>query len=248
MALWQGLSVFIYLSKPWISPIPAGVTLEQFTDLLRYPLSEMDLIITYLFRLLTIFWLSVSFWFLNLVYTFFTKRRDMLFWLFAVAVAGSILISLSTNRVVIRPLPYEWGVDEMRGPFFAPLAFLSSVLPGIYGIILVLQRRRKVPEEIEKRQLLLLAVGGVFVLAVGIFTDVLLPQLFGITELPGLAGPSGAVQAIIILVAVLRYGLFSPGAVEVAGELFLVSMKVSSSLTAWDRYLKSTAVPGSSFD
>jgi len=220
VAFWQGLSFILYLSKPLVSPLPPGVTLHEFSNLTLYTMSQAEEAIAVMFRILSIFWLSIGFWFVNLVYSYLNRQRGVIFKLLLLGVFGMILTSLFTDLVVIRPVSWSWGVDELKGPLFAPFAFFGVAVPAIYAMILIIMRRSSLKDDIVRKQLLLLAISALVVLVVGMFTDVVLPQVFGITAVPGMAGPSGAIQALIILMAVIRYGLFSPGATEVASDLF----------------------------
>ena len=115
----------------------------------------------YYLRIMSIFWLYLGIGMLNFIYVLLEKKYDTLFkylvWLYPL----SLILSFTTK------------MSALPNNLFLLTLVLIICFPIIYSIYLIINRLRKTKNEILNLQLKLIITGIIFVLAVGVGTDVI---------------------------------------------------------------------------
>ena len=186
--------------------------------LLRIPIPS-DLIFP-LMKSASISWLSITFLYLNFVYVFLDKKKDLIYFVFLGIVVLSIFISLTTNQVLSGFEYVNWGVNKKIGSLFLPAIFFSVSLPAFYSLYLIFMAMRVAKDFNMKHSLPLLFTGSLLTLLIGITSNIIIPLFFGLKHFVEFAESSTVIQSIFIFRAVVKYKLFGIGVDELGQELF----------------------------
>ena len=209
VALWQILDFLIWVRKP----------IENIaTDNLTFWLLKID----------SIFWLSVGFWFLNFVFVFLNKNRDLLYKIVLGVVAAAVVISVNPfsfgiglDRLVIKePIAYFYGVDQVGGILYDLFINTIIAIPIILSIVFVLLAKKRESDKNRKKQFNLLAFSASLTLIVGLLANNILPDFFGL-DIVQTAGSTAVIQLVILFYAVQKYKFLTLGVEEVAEDLFM---------------------------
>ena len=169
-------------------------------------------------RLNSINWFLIAFLFLNFIYTFVQRKRDILFRLFFLCSIGAIIISLCSDLVIKGYQIQYWGTFYPTGALFVPLIFFIVLCPSLFALFLLYNEIRKKHE--TRTQLRLVFIGSAIPLVAGLISNVLLPNILHTDEIIQLASAVTAIQSVFIFVAVIRHGFLSIDIEDVADELF----------------------------
>lgn len=159
-------------------------------------------------KLESVFWLSIGFWFLNFTYKLLDKPRDMFFYSTGGIAFLAIIISLTTNFIINDYIRFFWGVDASTGPLYMFFIFLSIVIPGSYGIHIMIKTLAETRNMLLKHSLPLIITGTVFSLVLGFIANVFIPHILNLRNSFQFAESASAIQSIFIFVAVYKYRLF----------------------------------------
>ena len=140
--------------------------------LLRIPIPS-DLIFP-LMKSASISWLSITFLYLNFVYVFLDKKKDLIYFVFLGIVVLSIFISLTTNQVLSGFEYVNWGVNKKIGSLFLPAIFFSVSLPAFYSLYLIFMAMRVAKDFNMKHSLPLLFTGSLLTLLIGITSNIII--------------------------------------------------------------------------
>lgn len=162
----------------------------------------------------------VGFFFLNFVYTFLKKKRDVVFRTFLFFLILSSLINMSTHLYIDGYTKYYWGVSLKSGPLYVPIVLISIFLPTVYSIFLAYRGMQASNDSNVRRQLQLLFQGTSLVIFIGLFSDVILPHVFGLTNILRIGVPFISIQYIFVFMAVKKYNFLSIGVEEISHDLF----------------------------
>lgn len=172
-----------------------------------------------LMKMQSVTWLAVGFLFLNFIYVFLSRRKDVIYKVIRFAMVASILLSLSGNLVIEDCKTTFWGADIKPGILFFPVVFIVMLTPFLFAIHLIYKELRRTTSFTRRKQLVLLFSGTLTAIVAGITTDILMPYVFHIA-FPGLSSTASVFQSVLIFVAVTRYGFLAVEISEIAEELF----------------------------
>ena len=161
----------------------------------------------YYLRIMSIFWLYLGIGMLNFIYVLLEKKYDTLFkylvWLYPL----SLILSFTTK------------MSAVPNNLFLLTLVLIICLPSLYSIYLIINRLRKTKNEILNLQLKLIITGIIFVMAIGVGTDVI-PIYLGLNFEWRLGSAITCLQTFFILPAILKYHFISFPVGELAFGLF----------------------------
>ncbi len=161
----------------------------------------------YYLRILSIFWLYLGIGMLHFIYVLLEKKYDTIFKFFAWLYPLALILSFTTK------------MSALPNNLFLLTLVLIICFPSLYSIYLIINRLRKTKNEILNLQLKLIITGIIFVLAVGVGTDVI-PFYLGLNFEWRLGSTITCLQAFFILPAILKYHFISFPVGELAFGLF----------------------------
>ncbi|MBI3125540.1 MAG: PAS domain S-box protein [Ignavibacteriales bacterium] len=190
--------------------------------ILRQPLSTEY--IMPLIKIDSIMSLALTFWFLNFTYTFIGRKRDLIYYISSTSVFTIILVSISTNLILADYLKTSWGYDRVQGVLYFPAIIIAIILPALYSVYLIIEKIKTTSDYTYKRSLPLILIGSLISLMLGLVSNVIIPHIFNNHDLVQFGESTTVVQSYFILVAVIKYKLFTPSVEDIANDLF-ASMK-----------------------
>ena len=190
--------------------------------ILRQPLSTEY--IMPLIKIDSIMSLAPTFWFLNFTYTFIGRKRDLIYYISSTSVFTIILVSISTNLILADYLKTSWGYDRVQGVLYFPAIIIAIILPAIYSVYLIIEKIKTTSDYTYKKSLPLILIGSLISLMLGLVSNVIIPHIFNNHDLVQFGESTTVVQSYFILVAVIKYKLFTPSVEDIANDLF-ASMK-----------------------
>ena len=167
----------------------------------------------------TVYWLSMMY--LSITFLFFVYRllRRKIDWLFFAALV------LNTLTVVVRYLyPIDYADPtfwRLADPVVAPLMSFSFSLPAIYALYLVLQQIILTKEKRQRKQLNFILYGIGLALVISVFSEYLLPAVFGVHEKLYLMHFAISVFVLAIFVSIMRFRLLNLRSDYIYRNLFL---------------------------
>lgn len=186
--------------------------------ILRQPLPEKY--IMPLIKIDSIMSLAPTFWFLNFTYTFIGRRRDLIYYITSTLVFTIILISLSTDLILASYVKAVWGYDRIQGILYLPAILIAIILPAIYSVYLIVAKIKTTSDYTYKKSLTLILTGSLISLMLGLISNVIIPHVFDYHDLVQVGESTTVVQSYFILVAVIKYRLFTPSVGDIAYDLF----------------------------
>lgn len=177
-----------------------------------------------LIKINSIMSLAPTFWFLNFTHTFIGRKKDLVYYISSTSVFTTVLISLTTNLILADYIKTIWGYDRIAGVLYFPAIIVAIILPAIYSVYLILIKIRITSDYIYKKSLTLILTGSLISLALGLVSNVIIPHVFNYHDLVQVGESATVVQSYFILIAVIKYRLFTPGVEDIANDLF-ASMK-----------------------
>lgn len=166
--------------------------------------------------------IPVTFLVFSLAFTVhFRVMQSFLFWFLLLAPALTFLFfSWTTELVGIHDMKlmirYEWGVETPAGKFFPTFLFWFDGIMLI-ALWLIIHTYRTTEDLIRKRQSFFVLIAIIIPLVIGTVTNGVMPVL-GTHVFPA-AIPLTSITAIIIVVAIFRYGLFEVGPFNILSSL-----------------------------
>ena len=161
----------------------------------------------YYLRILSIFWLYLGIGMLHFIYVLLEKKYDTIFKIFAWLYPLALIFSFTTK------------MSAAPNNLFLLTLVLIICLPSLYSIYLIINRLRKTKNEILNLQLKLIITGIIFVMAIGVSTDVL-PIYLGLNFEWRLGSAITCLQTFFILPAILKYHFISFPVGQLAFGLF----------------------------
>ncbi|HML69242.1 MAG TPA: diguanylate cyclase [Clostridia bacterium] len=167
----------------------------------------------------TVYWLSMMY--LSITFLFFVYRllRRKIDWLFFAA------LLLNTMTVVVRYLyPIDYADPtfwRLADPVVAPLMSFSFSLPAIYALYLVLRQIILTKEKRQRKQLNFILYGIGLALVISVFSEYLLPAVFGVHEKLYLMHFAISVFVLAIFVSIMRFRLLNLRSDYIYRNLFL---------------------------
>ncbi|KAF0213456.1 MAG: putative hybrid sensor histidine [Ignavibacteria bacterium] len=186
--------------------------------ILRQPLSTEY--IMPLIKIDSIMSLAPTFWFLNFTYTFIGRKRDLIYYISSTSVFTIILVSISTNLILADYLKTSWGYDRVQGVLYFPAIIIAIILPALYSVYLIIEKIKTTSDYTYKKSLPLILIGSLISLMLGLVSNVIIPHIFNNHDLVQFGESTTVVQSYFILVAVIKYKLFTPSVEDIANDLF----------------------------
>ncbi|KAF0140524.1 MAG: putative hybrid sensor histidine kinase [Stygiobacter sp.] len=186
--------------------------------ILRQPLSTEY--IMPLIKIDSIMSLAPTFWFLNFTYTFIGRKRDLIYYISSTSVFTIILVSISTNLILADYLKTSWGYDRVQGVLYFPAIIIAIILPALYSVYLIIEKIKTTSDYTYKKSLPLILIGSLISLMLGLVSNVIIPHIFDNHDLVQFGESTTVVQSYFILVAVIKYKLFTPSVEDIANDLF----------------------------
>ena len=160
-------------------------------------------------KLTSVSWIPIGFLFLNFIYHWLQKEKDLIYRIFFSSAIVSILISLGSQMII------NYGV------LYVPISMLVIILPFIYGAVLLFQDfKRSQKDSLLRRQLSLMVLGVVISLGLGLIIGISLPVVFKVQEWYFLTSSLTGLQALFVLPALVKFNFLATPIQEVTGELF----------------------------
>ena len=172
------------------------------------------------FKISSLIWLPAGFYFLNFTYALLNRKKDRIFYTSLIFSVLSVIISISTNLVINGYTKHYWGTSQKSGSLFLPTVIIALALPAIYALYLIDKKRKETEDDNTKKQLDLVFQGTSVLVLVGIFSDVIFPEILGINHFLRVANTGTVIQSIFIFRAVAKYNFLSIGIEESAHALF----------------------------
>lgn len=171
-------------------------------------------------KYLVIVWTFWGFFFLNFVYVFLGRRKDLFYYFSLLVPIVSYLINLRYGLIATGSHKYYWGYQILTGPMY-PVAVFSSVFPLVFGIILLGLGLRKISNDKDKsNQYKLLIFGTLIPLLVGFLLSFIIPSIFDIHRMPRFVAEYNFIQLLCIYIAITRYRFLALSIEDVANDLF----------------------------
>jgi PAS domain S-box-containing protein len=179
------------------------------------------------------FWMPLSIFFLNFIYLFLGKKRDIIFNLFSMLITASIIVTLFSDKIILGYKGFNLGTMAYTGPWFLQITFWGILPPAFYSIYLIgikgnifFPSNKKTTNQSERlltMQLKILFYGSVICLLISVITNVFLDDVLGYSGELHLASLSLSVQSIFLLPALLKYNFLNQPMEKIGDELYLHS-------------------------
>lgn len=177
-----------------------------------------------LIKINSIMSLTPTFWFLNFTYTFIGRKKDLVYYISSTSVFTTVLISLTTNLILADYINPVWGYDRIAGVLYFPAIIVAIILPAIYSVYFIVIKIKTTSDYTYKKSLTLILIGSLISLFLGLVSNVIIPHVFNNHDLVQVGESTTVVQSYFILIAVIKYRLFTLGIEDIAHDLF-ASMK-----------------------
>lgn len=176
--------------------------------------------ISIIFKLASISWLSIGFWFVNFTYEFIDKKRDWVLYSIGILTVITVVLSFLTDQLFYGYQIYYWGPNEIIGPLFIPSIVLLIVIPGIYSLLLIHKAASKSNNELLRKSAILIITGSLISLIIAILSNVIIPYILNYRTSFQIAESISVIQSIFIFVAVYKYRLFGLGIEDLSYNIF----------------------------
>jgi PAS domain S-box-containing protein len=175
-------------------------------------------------KLTSIFWLSIGIWFVNFSYEFVNKKKDWLFFSFITLSVVNIAITFTTGIVIRDSGIFNGGYKELFGPLFMPAFALANIIPGAYGLFLIVKKAIKSENIFIQRSAKLIITGTLLAISLLYFPKLIFPLDFQLADSIQLVKSISIIQTVFIFIAIFRSKLFGLG-IEVLSYRIFSSMK-----------------------
>lgn len=167
-----------------------------------------------------VFWLPLGYLFVNLSYALFNKKPDSYHRVYLVFVIISIILSWTTNLVVLDYKKIDFYIASDPGPLFLLVIFCVIVVPCCHSYSLLYRNLKKAESRIIKIQLSLLLTGTLLMFIIGMMTDIILPVIFNVNVPIRLGSSIMVIQALFVLPAILKYDFLSTPLDKIISNIF----------------------------
>ncbi len=181
------------------------------------PLS--DTVRLWIFRLSALTWMPVG-----ILYLHFTNKllgrqwgRDIVLYL-GLATAGAITY-IFTDLGVASFRDFYWGTGPVNGPYHSYLTMIPSI-PAAVGLIKIWRAMRAAIDQNKRYTYALIDIGGAGAFFAVLILDVLLPNFFGLEDVPRFGSSAMAFFCLCIYLAVARFRFLTVSVERFSEELF----------------------------
>lgn len=126
-----------------------------------------------LVKILLLFWLGTSFFYLRFIYIFSKRPFDVGYWWHAVTIGIGILLGIFTSLVGAGYQSMPWGTMYTKGPLMGVVYLFCFVFPVLHASVMGVRIVQKTSDIILKKQMLLVAMGSVLTLLSGVFLAII---------------------------------------------------------------------------
>ena len=176
--------------------------------------------ITTVFKVTSVFGLSVGILFLNFSYEFINIKRNRLFYVLVFLSILSIIITLTTGLVIKESVIFYREYYEIMGPYFFHIFIVANITPGFYGLYLIFRKAFRSENILIHRSAQLILAGTVFTIFFAFLPNILSPYRFDLKDSVQLAEAISLIQTLFIFIAVFRYKIFGLGIEALSYKLF----------------------------
>lgn len=180
--------------------------------------------ITTVFRVTSVFGLSVGILFLNFSYEFIKVKRNLLFYVLVFLSFLSIIITFTTGLVIKESMIFYSEYYEVIGPYFFHIFTIANIAPGLYGLYLIFRKAFRSENILIHGSAQLILAGTVFTILIAFLPNILSPYRFDLKDSIQLAEAISLIQTLFIFIAVFRYKIFGLG-IEALSNYLFSSMK-----------------------
>jgi len=176
--------------------------------------------ITTVFRVTSVFGLSVGILFLNFSYEFIKVKRNLLFYVLVFLSFLSIVITLTTGLVIKESMIFYSEYYEVMGPYFFHIFTIANIAPGLYGLYLIFRKAFRSENILIHRSARLILAGTVLTILIAFLPNIFSPYRFDLKDSVQLAEAFSIIQTLFIFIAVFRYKIFGLGIEALSYNLF----------------------------
>ena len=182
-----------------------------------------------IFLTFIIFWMPLSFLFLNFTYSLLSKKRDKIFNFFIVSITLSIIITLFSNKVLLSYKDFNFGTMAFTGSWFLPITFLGIIPASIYSLYLIGKeanifynnKKNNSETPFVSLQLKILFFGSIICLIIAVTTNIFFDEVLGYSGELHLASLSLSIQSLFLLPAIIKYNFLNQPMETLGDELYL---------------------------
>ena len=167
-----------------------------------------------------IFWIPSGFLFLNFTYAFLEKEKDFFYKVMFTGCVTAVLISLTTDWVILGHARTYWGEMALRGILFVPVILLLITPSTLFAYYLAFMKVIKGDNTKQKQQLTLLVLGVTISLSIALVCDVFFPAVLKVHDFIRMGSSGCGVISLCAFLAVVKYNFLSVGVEKVAKDLF----------------------------
>ncbi len=190
-------------------------------DMVYMSVTSVD-IARILFRVLSPFYLSSCFLFLNFTYALTGKKRDVPFYFFLASLGGGIMLVLFTNLFIdITNLTNSSrGLFPAKGRIYELTVVLLYIFPILYALAMLTGRLFASKDAIVRKQYALVIAGTLLSVILSVLDNVIAsysPDKEGILNM---APPFVMIQSLFVFIAITRYRFLTMSVQQIADDLF----------------------------
>ncbi len=175
---------------------------------------------TEIYRLASVFWISMGLWYLEFANAITKRKRDIFSYLGLVVTIVGIGVTIFTDRIIIETLIFSWGVSPVCAPVSHSLVSLITAFLTTLGVFRIFKAWRALTDPVARKIFGLIFYGSLVTMAGIALVNVILPNFFGMTDFPRHGASALAVFVLIIFYAVTKYRFLSISLDKVAEEIY----------------------------
>lgn len=190
----------------------------MFFDIIHWSPINPDWILP-LLRIQSFFWILVGFAFTHFTYTFFQKKKDIVYYGILTAAMAAVPMGLTSDFVIKGYKLETWGTAIVPGSFYVPMVLAIVASPVVYSLSFFLRQMISTDDHVLRNQcrLILFGTGAA---AIFIFiTLIALPHFFDFPALPQ-THFSIMLHLLFIFTAIVKYKFLSIGIRDAAQDIF----------------------------
>ena len=167
------------------------------------------------------FWTLLGVVFLYFTYQLLEKKTDWILGVSLIISLASMVITLMPGLVLYGFSRNYWGPAEIHDPVLHSLISLPGAASGGYGVFLIVAKYFSSKKRETRAIMGTLFLGGVITLPIIFMLNVILPNFFGLCNLPRYGSFTTSLFAILTFVAVRKNRFLIISLEQVAEDLFL---------------------------
>lgn len=169
-------------------------------------------------RVMSVFWLSIGFLFLNFVFEMLNKKRNAQYYLALIFSVILITTSVFSDKIISGVDKVFWGIVLVFGDWIL-FALVLVVSPMVYALSLILKARKTETDRRLKDIYKILVVGSILVIILESSVDIILPVVFH-TKIISMATLGNAILAAFLLWIIGKYRFLELSFEEFSKNIF----------------------------